>query len=89
MGFPKGGLEQVDQGCVLANALREWQQETGIPQTNLRVIPHKNFDAFSMGVRYVLALCFPGANSPDGAFPEAQSSGALQWPSPEANLRRV
>jgi len=30
-GFPKGGQEPQDQRCVVTNALREWEEETGIP----------------------------------------------------------
>jgi len=89
-GFPKGGREPVDRGCVWANALREWDQETGIARDRLQIVPNKHFDDTAVGARFLLGLCSSSAGAQDeppaaGGL-GAGAAGEASWQPPEANL---
>ena len=78
-GFPKGGLDRIDKGCVLAGAMREWLEETGIPLARLRPLPGRFVDDGRTGARLVVAVCEPGAG-PNAALGATAGGEGQCWP---------
>merc|ERR1712151_1494966 len=62
-------------------ALREWDQETGIPRGRLKIIPGKHVDDPTVGARLLVAICDPSSGTPDPVTDEAE------WTPPEAHTR--
>lgn len=81
LGFPKGGRDPADQGSVLANALREWEEETGISRERLHIISGNHFDDKTVGARLLLAICSSSKGAPDAAV-----NAGVSWVPPEAKL---
>jgi len=85
LGFPKGGRESIDRGCVYQSAMREWFQETGIARERLEIVQREHVDDVGLGVRLLVAHCTPSQGGPGS--PDLQCDGETSWVSPEAKVQ--
>lgn len=78
-GFPKGGRDSGES--IWDGALREWDEETGIPSARLAVQPGEHIDDAFLGVRYLIARC--SLADPASADPDAMlKTDGLTWAPP-------
>ena len=85
-GFPKGAQAQEDSGCLLQTALREWVQETGIPQERLDIVPGVHFDDSTLTVRLLLGLVRAPISSAS-TDPDVSNEKQTSWQPPESKLQ--
>ena len=85
-GFPKGAQTQEDSGCLLQTALREWVQETGIPQERLDIVPGVHFDDSTLTVRLLLGLVRAPISSAS-TDPDVSNEKQTSWQPPESKLQ--
>jgi hypothetical protein len=79
--FPKGGRKAAES--VIDAALREWQEECGIPGERLQLVRGFHVDEPMIGVRYLLVHCIPNANS---SGPDPPTPGESAWRPPAEDL---
>ena len=81
LGFPKGGREAQDEGSIRANALREWDEETGISRARLQIISGRYVDDTNIGARMLVAICSLG-----NGLPDPESDCEVAWVPPEGDV---
>eukprot|EP00933_Yihiella_yeosuensis_P039921 TRINITY_DN3409_c0_g1_i1.p1 TRINITY_DN3409_c0_g1~~TRINITY_DN3409_c0_g1_i1.p1 ORF type:complete len:474 (-),score=72.21 TRINITY_DN3409_c0_g1_i1:234-1655(-) len=80
LGFPKGGGETED-ATALACALREWREESNLPDSKLQIVDDKR-PIIDSRCHYFLARWVGKATAPDSSDGESQScasSNAVTW----------